>query len=541
MKKRMTAVVCLILVLSMVLGGCDMDFVSDYLERLNSAVNTISGDIGYKDMEYTRPDMTALEQTLAESCEIGRTGTSVNKVLDAIYAYYDCYDEFYTNMLLAYVHYNTDLRDTYWEGEYDYCAQHAGTVDAGLEELYFALAQSPIRDTLDTEDYFGPEFLSAYEGESLWDENFLALLEEETRLEGQYYEVMGEQTLEDYEAFYDAQYDALAQLLVELVKVRQKMAAHMGYGAFSGYAYEYIHQRDFVPAQAKGLMESIRQELVPLYVRINTSGLRQDYEVSCSRQEMTGYVAECAEAMGGYVEESWNLMEGNGLWEIDPGEYKLNASFEVFLPAYRVPLVFVNPTQTQYDKLVLAHEFGHFAHDYVRSGSVTSTDVAEVLSQGMEYLSLCLCEDTQELTRMKMADSLAVYVEQAAYAYFEHQIYELPEEELTAENIRNLYARVGEDFGFDSLEWDTREYVALNHIYTEPMYLISYVVSNDAAFQLYELEQADAGAGGEKYRGMLFSEETQFCAFVENMDLESPFGKNRIPRVKEIMEKILVP
>ena len=310
MKKRMTAVVCLILVLSMVLGGCDMDFVSDYLERLNSAVNTISGDIGYKDMEYTRPDMTALEQTLAESCEIGRTGTNVNKVLDAIYAYYDCYDEFYTNMLLAYVHYNTDLRDTYWEGEYDYCAQHAGTVDAGLEELYFALAQSPIRDTLDTEDYFGPEFLSAYEGESLWDENFLALLEEETRLEGQYYEVMGEQTLEDYEAFYDAQYDALAQLLVELVKVRQKMAAHMGYGAFSGYAYEYIHQRDFVPAQAKGLMESIRQELVPLYVRINTSGLRQDYEVSCSRQEMTGYVAECAEAMGGYVEESWNLMEG---------------------------------------------------------------------------------------------------------------------------------------------------------------------------------------------------------------------------------------
>ena len=142
---------------------------------------------------------------------------------------------------------------------------------------------------------------------------------------------------------------------------------------------------------------------------------------------------------------------------------------------------------------------------------------------------------------MKMADSLAVYVEQAAYAYFEHRLYELPAEELTPENIRELYAQVGEDFGFDSVEWDTREYVVLTHIYTEPMYLVSYVVSNDAAFQLYELEQAESGAGVEKYRGMLFSDETQFCGFVEDMGLESAFDKTRISRVEETMAAILFP
>ena len=541
MKKRGIRILCLVLALSLILGGCSLDFLGDYLERLSLAVDTVNGDAHYRDMEYTRPDMTALEQALEESCETCRTSTKINEVLDAIYAYYDSYDGFQTNMLLAYVHYNTDLRDTYWEGEYDYCARNAGTVDAGLEELYFALAQSPIRQTLDQEDYFGPEFLEAYEGESLWDKNFLALLEEEARLEGEYYEVMGEQTLEDYEAFYDAQYDTLAQLLAELVKVRQEMAAHMGYGSYPGFAYEYTHQRDFVPAQARALMDAIRRDLVPLYIRLNSDESDWGMEQPCSQQEMIGYVSRSAKAMGGYVEESWDLMESKGLWEIEPGEYKLNASFEVYLPTYRVPLVFVNPTQTQYDKLVLAHEFGHFVHDYVCSGSLVSTDVAEVLSQGMEYLSLCLCEDTEELTRLKMADSLAIYVEQAAYASFEHRLYELEGEKLTAENIRSLYSQVGEDFGFNTLEWDTRDYVLLNHVFTEPMYLISYVVSNDAAFQLYELEQSEMGAGTEKYRGMLFSDETQFCGFVKDMGLEDVFTQDRIPRVKETLEVILFP
>lgn len=541
MKKRGTGLVCLALVLSLMLGGCSLGFLGDYLERLSRAVDTISGDAGYEDMVYTRPDMTALEQTLEESCEICRTSTEIDEVLDAIYAYYDCYDEFQTNMLLAYVHYNTDLRDTYWEGENAYCAANAGTVDAGLEELYFALAQSPIREILDGEDYFGPGFLEAYEGESLWDKDFLALLEEEARLEGKYYEVMGEQTPENYGAFCDAHYDTLAQLLVELVQVRQKIAAHMGYGSYAGYAYDFAHQRDYVPAQAGKLMDAIRQDLVPLYIRMHSEESDWGMEEPCDRQEMTEYVSRCAEAMGGYAEEAWDLMEGKGLWEIEPGEYKLNASFEVYLPVYRVPLVFVNPTQTQYDKLVLAHEFGHFFHDFVRSGSMTGTDVAEVLSQGMEYLSLCLCGDTEDLARLKMADSLAIYVEQAAYASFEHRLYELAGEELTAENIRGLYAQVGEEFGFDCLEWDTREYVLLTHIYTEPMYLISYVVSNDAALQLYEQEQAEPGSGVEKYLSMPSGEEIQFCGFLEEMGLESVFVPERIPRVKATLEEILFP
>jgi oligoendopeptidase F len=189
---------------------------------------------------------------------------------------------------------------------------------------------------------------------------------------------------------------------------------------------------------------------VPLYRQAISA--EADDEQPCSEKEMTDYVGQCAEAMGGYAGEAWEELEKRQLWELEPGEYKLNASFEVYLSTYRVPLIFVNPTQTQYDKLVLAHEFGHFVHDYVTGGNGAGTDVAEVLSQGMEYLSLCLCEDTGELTRLKMTDSLSIYVEQAAYASFEQQLYEMEDEDLTAENVLALYTQVGTEFGFDAME-----------------------------------------------------------------------------------------
>jgi hypothetical protein len=73
------------------------------------------------------------------------------------------------------------------------------------------------------------------------------------------------------------------------------------------------------------------------------------------------------------------------------------------------------------------------------------------------------------------------------------------------------------------------------------MYLISYVVSNDAAFQLYELEKAEAGAGVEKYRGMPFSQKSRFCDFVEDVGLERIFTRYRIEKVRETMEEILLP
>ena len=246
-----------------------------------------------------------------------------------------------------------------------------------------------------------------------------------------------------------------------------------------------------------------------------------------------------ANSMGGEIKAAFDDMADAGLYDIAYGENKFDASFTMYIYAYSAPYVFVNPTMTEYDKLTFTHEFGHFANQYVSYGSRTGTDVAEIFSQGLEYLSLCYVEAGGNLEKIRMATCLTTYVEQAAYASFEQQVYDLAADALTVENIQALYQSVGEAYGFDSWAWDSRDYVCITHFFTSPLYVISYVVSNDAALQLYQMEQAQTGAGMACYAENLATEEAYFLAFLESAGLQSPFAPGRLEEVKKTLETVL--
>ena len=138
-----------------------------------------------------------------------------------------------------------------------------------------------------------------------------------------------------------------------------------------------------------------------------------------------------------------------------------------------------------------------------------------------------------------MADCLGVYVQQAAYASFEHQVYALEGEDLTVENIQTLYEQICISYGVDSLYWDSRDYVCIPHFYNNPLYIISYVISNDAAFQLYQMEEANPGSGVACFEENLSSSQVYFLAFTEEMGLESPFATGRLLRVRQTLEEVL--
>jgi oligoendopeptidase F len=245
-------------------------------------------------------------------------------------------------------------------------------------------------------------------------------------------------------------------------------------------------------------------------------------------------VKTAAKAMGGRTQDAFQLLEQAELYDISTSMNKSGLSFELYLPDYYEPFVLVSGTGTRFDCLSFAHEFGHFANEHANGGNTGGVDVTEVFSQGMEYLSLCYGEAGEDFIRMKLADSLCTYVEQAAYADFELQLYMLPEEEITGENLLALYEQVCEGYGFRSLDWDPRDMVTVPHFFEMPHYVISYVVSNDAAMQLYEMELQQPGAGAERYAEHLTTECEGFLEFIREAELRSPF--ERIEEVKAIME-----
>lgn len=525
----MKRIFALILAAALLLTGCAS-------MSLREAFDVVK----FGDMVYTRPDLAALEQVLENSCALAAEGTDVDAVLDGVWDFYDAYDAFYTAYCLANVRCDHDLTDEYWQEEYAYCIENAPAVDAALEKLYCALADSPLRQELEAE-YFGYGFFDGYEGDPIWDEGLLALLDRESALINEYYDLSAQALEEEYysEAFFAQYAPALGQLLADLIAVRQEQAAYVGYGSYAEFAYDFYHYRDYTPAQAGIYLEELKQTLVPVYEEVNASDVWSiGYEWSTERQNLD-YVRQAAKAMGGLVEEAFTLLEAGELYDIAPGENKFDTAYELYFPSYYQPFIFMKPTGTVYDRLSLAHEFGHFANDYVCGGSYSGVDVAEVFSQGMEYLSLCYTPDSEDLEKLKMADSLCAFVESGAYAAFELEAYELTGEDLTAENLFALYERICTEFGFGSWDWDSRDMVLVSHFYTEPMYVISYVVSNDTAMQIYQLEREEPGAGLALYEENLGSWESYLLTFAADAGLESPFAPGRLEKLKETFEAVL--
>lgn len=540
MRKRRLGLIAMVLAAAIGLSGC-FGGVSGRLEELRESLSPLlkeqpdRAQVSFEDMVYTRPDMEELENLLAQVKDAA-LGSDAETVIDAVYAFYEAYDWFYTRYSLADIHYSRDLTDEYWETEYSFCVENAAQVDAWQEEMFYAMAKSPCRDALER-DYYGEGFFEYYDGENGWDESFTELLRQEAALQNRYYALCGEQTLT--EADYDSSALEKAQVLAELVRLRLEMADYWGYETYAEFAWDFYYYRDYTPQQMETYLEQICWELVPLYRDLAQSDVQDASYARATRSQTLGHVRAAAEGLGGVVLEAFQCMEDGSLYDIDYSENKYNTSFEVWLESYGVPYVFVSPWGEVYDRLVFAHEFGHFCNDYASFGSGAGVDVLEIFSQGMEYLSLPFGEDPQTLTRVKLADSLCTYVEQAGYAAFEMELYRMDPQELTAEGLFELYDQVAMDYGFDSVGYDRREFVDVSHFYTNPMYIVSYVVSNDAAMQFYQMEQAQPGSGAERYMQHLDTQQTYFLEFLEEADLESPFAPGRLGAVKELFAQKL--
>lgn len=537
--RRKRAWICLILVLSLVLTGCQLDFAG-YFENLKSLAGYY-GETDFSDMVYTRPDMDACQAALEESCEVFSNTANLNDVLNAINSYYDVYDDYYTNFDLAYIHYCQDVTDAYWQAEYSFFLDSYAQIDAGLEALYRALGASSWRDILEGDNYFGEGFFLAYDGESVWDETFMQMLSRESELINEYNSVF-EQSLaaeyysEEYFTLYGAQ---MAEIFVELVAQRQAIAAYAGYGSYPEFAYDFYYYRDYTPQEAQAYLSAIPEEMYELYCQVNQSDVWEIYNTYCAESSVFAYGRETAQAMGGEVWNAFQHLEENGVYDISYGANKYTTSFELYLYTYYTPYLFTCPTGDPSDKLTFVHEFGHFAADYVCYGSYAGTDVAEIHSQAMEYLSLLYGPADEALVELKMADCLMLYVEQAALALFEQQVYGLTGDELTVENVQALYESIGLRFGFDSWDWDCRDYVTVSHFYSNPMYIVSYVTSNDVALQIYQLEKEETGAGLALYEQALLSQESYLIYFAESSGLVSPFAEGRIHEVSQSLREIL--
>ena len=560
MKKRAIRLLSMLLALLM-LTGCSSSILNDQLDSAYRALqrNFISADrnlVPFDEMEYLRPDMSAISADF-DAVNDALDGGDINAVSDALDACYLDYYNFDTMYTIADIRSCQDVYDSYYADEVSWCGESFAAVQQKMEDMFYACAASDLAQELE-ENYFWEGFTDDYSdrSQSYYNDAAVELMQRESALVSEYRALAAEsaaslgetssymQTIRNYEKYNED----FARIYIELVRVRQELAAQFGMD-YEQMQYSFYFERDYTPEQAAQYVADIRSYMVPVYEEVMEASPYDDiYYDYLDEDELLGVLGSVTELMGGDVKAAFDFMTKYELCDVSLNSSKAAMSFQTYLSNYEAPFLFLDPYGDTEDILTLSHEFGHYVDAFVNYNASETIDMSECYSQAMEYLALgyydeVLGEDEADnLRRMKLLDTLDLYVQQTSFAEFESTVYSMDPDQLSAEVLNDLSLQLARDYGY--CDESRAKYYAMSwsdiaHFFEYPFYVITYPVSNDIAMQIYELSQDGGTAGLDKYNELLSREYTGFLDNIEEAGFTSPFESGRVQRVADDMRLLM--
>lgn len=546
LKKRLAA---LLLALAMLVSlcGCDIYDVYDiydafFAEDDKSAAELISKTgnggrdniVSFDEMEYKRPDIDALKAKAQDVEDLLGNFFKVKDVIVELDKFVDLYNNFYTMMNLACVRYDMDTRDEFYFEEYSYCTEAAGDVEYLTDELLLDCSNSSMCDYLDKHFFGGllTEQYSVTDGTGYTPSDELAELErKEAELENDYSELYAKYSGAFDNGKFKKPNEEIARIYIELIKLRHDIAEQRNMKSYEELAY-LDNGRDYTAADLDGYIKAIKQYIVPLYKKADSKKMYDRSLVSAmSPKTALSTVTGTVEGLNKDIDEALGYMLKYKLYDTGMSDNKYDQSYVLYLNDYDSPFLFCSPSGYSDTVLTIVHEFGHYVDGYLNYGLNDSIDTSEVFSQGMEYLLLCNMDDAGQLTRYKMLDELELYAYQACLNEFEHRAYALDEKELTVETLNSLYSELLKEYGLTD-DYKGLDWISVTHLFTSPFYVISYCVSDSAAFELYNMELKESGSGLEMYMKLLEeSTSYDFLDLLEECGMSSAISADTVKEI----------
>lgn len=548
--------------------GSQVDFIpNEEVERVKLS-----------ELEYVRPDEQEVRFVTSGLYSLNVKVSTYQTAEDFIKDYYDILTrqrKIEAMYWLAYLRHDIDQTDTFYQAEVEYCYSAYNEIQANSDELMLSLANSPLRDDLETL-LFGRNFFKSYdsndydyteeEGE-LWNQEYSLCQAFLTATYEQYATYNGETKLlnewltsdsQDVRigataAYIEEYHDNLGQIYIDLVNKRNKIAQLNGYKNYAEYSYSI--GEDYTFDKTKIFLSAVKTYAAPLVKKLDKKypGLFVDaylekYPYPKDTEPYEALSSACKK-MGGLIWEACQFLTESDWCDYSFSPTKRAIGYSSYLPYYELPIVFINPAK--YDIInTLFHEFGHNVDHYYHYGcdGVDST-VGEMYSQSMEYLALkytdAFPEDIQkESIRVKMARYLIKNVlEECLIADFEEQVYSLKESELTLEKLDEIWLQCWNDYGLLYIypeETVSKRWIYVHHLYSHPCYCLNYATTVVGALQICELEEEKKGEGVKVYEEMIKTTAgMSFAEVFENCPLDNPLEENTVKKISEFLKKML--
>ncbi len=337
--------------------------------------------------------------------------------------------------------------------------------------------------------------------------------------------------------------DALNDLWVRFLDVRQQLSANAGQPDYRAYRWLQLLRFDYTPDDCRHFNQAIEEVVVPAASRAYERRRRRlgvemlrpwDLDVDMfgrlplrpyrgvdELKTKTGAIFRQVDPqLGAYFDQ----MVGEGLLDLDNRKNKAPGGYCTDFPVARKPFIFMNGVGLHDDVQTLLHEGGHAFHVFESRGirlimlMQVPMEFAEVASMSMELLASPYLEErlggfytTQDAARARaehLESSLLFLPYIAVVDAFQHWAYEHPAEAAQPARCDAAWVELWQRF-MPGVDWSGMEDILATgwqrklHIFIVPFYYIEYGLAQLGAVQVWRNALRDQAGAVASYRQAL--------------------------------------
>ena len=489
--------------------------------------------VKFEEISSSRPDTDAIINKSNELSELVKSGSiEYAELVERILEIDSIYTELDTMVSLLMISSSKDLADEASGNEYSLMKSRLPSVERAVEALMVSLARSVWADRLEKE-VFGDGFIEEYVGGSRFNDHVTSLLEHEEALKAEYF------TLDKVSAK-----ERGADIFIELLKTRRKLAEAYGDDSYADYAYKALGH-DYTQKEMELLTRDISEFALPIYTALAQRAFYGYFKTTkaphAQRADVVNNLYTVFSELDKGLGNAYAYMLNGSLYSVEgSSKGRRDGAFTMYLSGIDAPYVFATFGSSVGDYMTLAHEFGHFYDDFENYGSTTSLDLCEVSSQALELLALTGFKDTLNAREYKylyyeqMKNVLETLIIQGFYARLEALAYALPYEDINRQTLDGLVIRAAEDMHLSVDAFNNLSDVMIIHLIDTPFYVQSYCTSLIASLDIFFTECAHEGKGVAAYKTLIDREAGEgFTAALKRAKIASPFDQNVVKRLAD--------
>ena len=543
-------------------------FVAIPMQSVRASTEHAHTDLLFSELSADASDLSPeIERTkeLLFRIDTGElSGQAAQKILEQRI---DAFHRLRTAASIAYVRYCFDVTDTAQRESYEQLSASLNALGCLLIEAERALCSDPTLSAI-----YDADTVARIEKEaSLHNASTQALTEREQTLIGAYDalaaitvshagkewtrdEILSDPTL-DYETFstlyrlYRHAYNEQAgEVFLDLIRTRNAIAHTLGFDSYVEYAYT-AYERDYTPQDALALAETVKRELVPVFVDLQGGFYDATMRLGCGtfkREQTVQSVGTAIVSLLPEFSEPWDYMFSHELCDFGTSQTRQSGSFTAYFETYGAPFLFTSWDDSYDMPTTLIHEFGHYAGYYLngvqRMQSSDPLDLAEIDSQGLELLVISqynniygALSDAARFANLV----LALYAVVTGCMEDEFQQFAYRTQNVSTQTLNAEYEALAKEYGLYEMGLSGESWTEISHTFRSPMYYISYATSMLGALQILERSETNPDAAVRAYRTVLMRPiGATFRNTLKNAGLSDPFDRKTVTALAQTVKAL---